>query len=306
MSVEAYVAALVKGMSNSRLDALIDNIEFTGYAALPAAVGLYNINHILDNLKAEKAKRTIGTILPPGFRGSPVGGGVRLPAKPPIQAGPPTHAGPEEKEEPPPRETIIDIQPLPSTAKTGMRNRLKPAPKPRLPKPAPKPVPRTAAPIIPSEIGGFLEGDDLPLQDIELGNEQQPPKLPKPNRRMPKIPSISRIGAGIAGVGGITIAEIITQYGYIEKRPDGSVIAKKPDGTEVVFTPDMIKPENTTDQLPQSVSGGVGGGSSFGTKPLNISGKYRDPRKGRHNYILFEAYSDNASSAGVGKANSDI
>lgn len=291
------ISAFIKGMDLAEIDGLIDSIEFGGPAALPFALSVYNLDRVLDALKKRKAELTqsfgdgSGSIT--RFL-SPVGGGV-VPRTVGQRGGAvevePTQAEEETKEpDPRVRETIIDIEPPSSIGRPGLRQRT----------PAVGP-------------------EEPPLQDVDL---EDPQPRPEPEPEEPRLPRIirrggeiakeeirrrlksrgARIGAGLAGSAGVTIWGIVKGMypnATIKMRPDGNIEVEEPDGTKKIIDPKdvPIPPESET-------QGQAPAGGGFGTSQFNLKGKYKNPRRGRHNYILFEAYSDKASkSTGAGAPN---
>ena len=288
----------MKGMDLAEIDGLIDSIEFGGPAALPFALSVYNLDRVLDALKKRKAELTqsfgdgSGSIT--RFL-SPVGGGV-VPRTVGQRGGAVEVEPPEEEEtkEPDPRvrETIIDIQPPSSIGRPGLRKR---------------------APVV--------DPEEPPLQDVDLEDPQ-----PRPEPEEPRLPRIirrrgertkeeirrriksraTRIGAGLAGSAGVTIWGIVKGMypnATVKMLPDGNIEVEEPDGTKKIIDPKdvPIPPESGTQG---ETAGQAPFGGGFGTSQFNIQGKYKNPRKGRHNYILFEAYSDKASkSTGAGAPN---
>ena len=301
------IASLVKGMELGEIDALIDSIYVMGPAALPFALGVYNVEHVLNQLKAEKARRTQaeaqqraddaavrsigGASVLAGLAGALGGqGGVRggwSGSRASMgQSGGAVEIEPvEETKEPDVRETVIDIEPPSSIGRPGMRQR---------------------------GGGGEDRGD---LRDVDIRPPDEDVDLEKGEAdnndkeiRVKRLPRPGRKGVGIAGAGVASVIQIIRGLypnATIKSRPDGKVEVTEPDGTKKIIDPkagDIPRlPPYPAESSPQD-KGGQGGYPPMGG--LNVKGKFRNPRRGRHNYILFEAYSDNASkSTGAGAPN---
>lgn len=299
-------------MELGEIDALIDSIYVMGPAALPFALGVYNVEHVLNQLKAEKARRTqaeaqrraddaavrgIGGVdALAGLAGALGGqGGARSAAEAWQgyraslgQSGGAVEIEPEPEEEtkePDVRETVIDIEPPSSIGRPGMRQR---------------------------GGGGEDRGD---LRDVDINPPDEEVDLEKGEAdnndkfRVRRLPRPGRKGVGIAGAGVASVIQIIRGLypnATIKSRPDGKVEVTEPDGSKKIIDP---KAGDIPRQPPSSAGVGVKGlGVEGGVPPpmgdLNLKGKFRNPRRGRHNYILFEAYSDNASkSTGAGAPN---
>jgi len=293
-------------MELGEIDALIDSIYVMGPAALPFALGVYNVEHVLNQLKAEKARRTqaeaqkraddaavrsIGGVdALAGLAGSLGGqGGARSAAEAWQeyraslgQSGGAVEIEPEPEEEtkePDVRETVIDIEPPSSIGRPGMRQR---------------------------GGGGEDRGD---LRDVDIRPPDEEVDLEKGEAdnndkeiRVKRLPRPGRKGVGIAGAGVASVIQIIRGLypsATIKSRPDGKVEVTEPDGTKKIIDPGDIP------RLPPSSAGvGVEGGVPPSMGGLNLKSKFRNPRRGRHNYILFEVYSDRASkSTGAGAPN---
>lgn len=301
------INAFIKGLDLAEINGLIDSIEFAGPAALPFALSIYNLDRVLDALKERKAELTGAGAdwgkWDGGFL-SPASGGID--PRTIAQRGGAVEVQPEEPEEetkePDPRvpETRIDIQPPSVIGRGGIRQRG----------------------------GGGAGADEPPLRDVDLEDPRPPEPQPQPRPEEPRIPRIirrggervkdeikkriksraTRAGAGVAGAAGATIWGIIKGMyptGNIKMRPDGNIEVELPDGTKEIINPkDIEEMQNdmTGAEVNPSIGPAVGGG--FGPSQFNLKKKYRNPRRGRHNYILYEAYTDKASkSTGAGAPN---
>ena len=277
-----------------------------GPAALPFALGVYNVEHVLNELKEEKRRRTQaeaqqraddaavrsigGASVLAGLAGALGGqGGVRggwSGSRASMgQSGGAVEIVPDEQEETKEpddrvRETRIDIEPPSSIGRPGMRQR---------------------------GGGGEDRGD---LRDVDIRPPDEDVDLEKGEAdnndkevRVRRLPRPGRKGVGVAGAGVASVIQIIRGLypsATIKSRPDGKVEVTEPDGTKKIIDPgDIPRPPPSSAGL--GVEGGVSPPPMGG---LNVKGKFRNPRRGRHNYILFEAYSDNASkSTGAGAPN---
>jgi hypothetical protein len=296
------IASLVKGMELGEIDALIDSIYVMGPAALPFALGVYNVEHVLNQLKAEKARRTQaeaqqraddaavrsigGASVLAGLAGALGGqGGVRggwSGSRASMgQSGGAVEIEPvEETKEPDVRETVIDIEPPSSIGRPGMRQR---------------------------GGGGEDRGD---LRDVDIRPPDEDVDLEKGEAdnndkeiRVKRLPRPGRKGVGIAGAGVASVIQIIRGLypsATIKSRPDGKVEVTEPDGTKKIIDPKDVEAM----QKETSESQGFGSATGGGVPKFNLNKKYRDPRRGRHNHILFEVYSDRTSkSTGAGAPN---
>jgi hypothetical protein len=288
MSLQAFI----KGMNLGEIDALIESIEVFGPSALPFALSVYNLNNVLDALREAKRKITQGETRfrsdqsaieaagglahlirggsGIGFRGSlgQSGGSVEI------------EAGEEEKSDDEPDFTGDN-----RVDDTGIRQ-------------------RGNVDADPSDRGDLRDVDinqpsDETRIDIEEGEADNNDK----ERRGRRLPRPGRRKVGIGGVGLVSIIQIIRGLyptATVKSLPDGNIEVTEPDGTTKIINPDDVKQMQggTQGQMP-AMGGGGGGGSQF-----NIKKKFKNPRRGRHNYIWQEVYTDRASkSTGAGAPN---
>lgn len=287
MSLESFI----KGMDVAEIDALIADIEVLGPAALPFALSIYNLSNVLDALREAKRRQTqgetrfrsgqeaidraggIGHLIRigsgAGYRGSlgQSGGAVEIIDQ----------AGEESKDDGEPDFTGDD-----RVSDTGIRQRGN--------------VNADA-----SDRGDLRDVDIRPPDetriDIEDGEADNNDKEIR-NRRLPRP---GRTGVGLGGAGIVSIIQIIRGLypnATIKKKRDGNIEVTEPDGTTKIINPaDIQQMQRETPAI-----GGVGGGA--GLSGFNLKKKFKNPRTGRHNYILQEAYMDRASkSTGAGAPN---
>jgi hypothetical protein len=287
MSLQAFI----KGMNLGEIDALIESIEVLGPSALPFALSVYNLNNVLDALREAKRKITQGETRfrsdqsaieaagglahlirggsGLGFRGSlgQSGGSVEI------------EAGEEEKSDDEPDFTGDN-----RVDDTGIRQ-------------------RGNVDADPSDRGDLRDVDINPPDETRIDIEEGEADNNDKERRGRRLPRPGRRKVGIGGVGLVSIIQIIRGLyptATVKSLPDGNIEVTEPDGTKKIINPDDVRQMQgeMQGQMP-AMGGGGGGGSQF-----NLKGKFRNPRRGRHNYILQEAYMDRASkSTGAGAPN---
>lgn len=291
MSLQAFI----KGMNLGEIDALIESIEVYGPSALPFALSVYNLNNVLDALRDAKRKITQGETrfrsdqsaidaaggldhllrggAGIGYRGSlgQSGGGVEIVDE----------AGEEEKDDGEPDFTGDN-----RVDDTGIRQ-------------------RGNVDADPSDRGDLRDVDIKPPDEtrIDIDAEEGEADNNDKERRGRRLPRPGRRKVGIGGVGLVSIIQIIRGLyptATVKSLPDGNIEVTEPDGTTKIINPDDVKQmQGETPATGTAGGGGGGGGSQF-----NLKGKFKNPRRGRHNYILQEAYMDRASkSTGAGAPN---